>query len=434
MKDKLKSLYDNITNRMCKVKKSKATTKENIEINTKLVENDKIIKYINIFLYILYIITYSAMVVYQGMGNSISNWRYYILAIATIVSFISMMIVNGVKFYKKKIFGKELLFTIITAIIFLLISIFKAINAKVFLHYRTFVQISLFLLPSLYAFFIINIFSIKTIFRLFEITTIIIIILYFQESRHTIFDFFKFENWKNINFFESRSFTETHNFAEMFLQLFLFFYYFKDLCSNHIEKKTLTIFSIITFIFTILSFKRMGVLFAIFIIIIKHLKRIINYYNKVKFKPALLLGIVFTILTMIYTLFMQGKIFTNVDVFKLTSGRSWIMSLWANQNYLSYGYGSSMLIIGRYLEMDLIQIYLELNVFALFLFCFTFLRIAKKNIYANIIMIYAFMNLLTSSSLPWTGGWVVMLISIACISSDKVENENKKIQMLHCKS
>lgn len=375
---------------------------------------------INIILYFIYILIYSLLVVFFGLGNSVANWRYYILAGVVLLSFISIFIKYGKKVYKKKLFCKELLFTIFTAIVFLIFSLICSKNTGIPLHYRTLVQISLFLLPSLYAFNFINIFSMKTIFNIMKFTTLVIIVMYFLQPGHCLSDFFNLANWRAISFTGSVSFTESSEFAEVFLQLFVFFYYFKTKPIEKKQRRSLHIFSIVTLIFTILSFKRLGILFAIFIFIFG---KIVKRNQNLSFNPTVLLAIVFTILTIGYTKFMQGLIFTNIDVSKLTSWRNWILSLWETKGYLSYGYGSSMLVIGRYLEMDLVQIYLELNVIALLLFCFTFFRIAKRNGYSQLVMIYAFLNMLTASSLPWTLGWVIMMIAVSCIASDKYETE-----------
>ena len=97
------------------------------------------------------------------------------------------------------------------------------------------------------------------------------------------------------------------------------------------------------------------------------------------------------------------------------------------KGYLSYGYGTSMLVIGRYLEMDLVEIYMELNIFCLIIFIYSYFNICKKNIYANIIMIYVLANMLTASSLPWQISWVIMMINISFIVNfDSISNNSIK--------
>ena len=126
---------------------------------------------------------------------------------------------------------------------------------------------------------------------------------------------------------------------------------------------------------------------------------------------------------------MMGQMFNNIDLFSLTTGRNYILSLWEAKNYFSYGYGTSLLVINRYLEMDLLQVLLELNIISVFIFCFCYFRVAKKSLYSFLIMFYAFSNMLTASSLPYSLGWILLFITVFCISSDKCEDEGIKINI-----
>lgn len=321
-------------------------------------------------------------------------------------------------------YGKNLLYILGASFIFLILSIIKAIESKHSMDFRTIVQIGLMLMPAMYAFCFINIFSVKETINLMKLTLIAVIVIYFCEPNHNLMEFFNISKWMDIKIFNSSSFTESSLCAEPFLQLFLFFYYFSNVKNKDINCKELKVYKWISFIFTMLAFKRLGMVFAITVII---LEKIIDFRGEISPKFVWVFAIFFTISTIVYTKFMQGLIFTNIDVYKLTTGRDYILSLWKNKGYLTYGYGTSMLVIGRYLEMDLVQIYLELNVLALFIFTLSFYKIADKKIYSLIIMTYAFANMLTASSLPWSLGWIISLITIATISSNKCENENMKI-------
>ena len=307
----------------------------------------------------------------------------------------------------------------------MIFSLFKAREAGYSLNFRTIVQIGLVVMPAMYVFCFINIFSTKIIIKLMQITSILLIIIYFCEPNHNFLSFFNIENWSKVNILASESFTESSMCAEAFLQLFLFFYYFSRTKNIENNNKSLKIFTWVTFAFTMLSFKRLGMLFAIVIII---LEKIVDFRGKISPKFVWLFVIFFTVGTVIYTKFMQGEIFTNIDVYKFTTGRDYILSLWEKKDYLSYGYGTSMLVIGRYLEMDLIQIYLELNVVALFIFCYAFFRIANRSIYSLLIMTYTFVNLLTASSLPWSLGWIILLLTVLLISSGKANKEGYKFE------
>lgn len=381
---------------------------------------------INVITYVIFLLTYLISLEKFGMGETNSRIRYYMLVLSIGIGVTTLFIRYKKSFLqeKKKLYGKELLLIFFTSIVFLLVSISKAKQAEIDLNIRTYVQISLILLPALYAFCIVNIFSIKTIIHIMEFTLFVVIGAYFCEEGHTILDFFVIKNWTNISLIKSTSFTESHICSETFLQLFIFFYYFKNINNEKIDSKILNLSTVLSFIFTILSFKRLGMLFAISLVI---LEKLIDFRGKISSKFAIIFALFFTVITVFYTKFMQGYLFTDVDVFSLTSGRDYILSLWAKKDYLSYGYGSSMLLIGRYLEMDLVQIYLELNKISLYIFCYTIFKNAKQNIYSYIVMCYVFMNMLTASSLPYSLGWVLLLTTITCISSNKCNDEEINI-------
>lgn len=368
---------------------------------------------IDVIFYCIYIIIYVIVVSLYGFGNSISNLRYYVLFFLCILAALVYMIS---KKGKNKFICKENLFSIIVGIVFLTFSIIKAKNVGMSVPFRTIVQISLFLLPTLYAFYVVNFISSVNIIRMMKMTTFILIIGYFCEKSYKLLALLNINNWLHMQIF---NFTESANWAESFFQLFLFFYYIYH--KDKIKNKNLKFYYIISLIFTILCFKRLSVLFSFLVLFFgdKIIKK-----GDFKKNHKILITILFTISTIIYTLFMKGYIFDYDTVFKLTTGRNWILKMWEFTGYLSYGYGSSMLIIGRYLEMDLIEIYMELNIISLILFIYCYFNICKKNIYSNFIMVYVFLNMLTASSLPWQISWVVMMININYIS-----NYNEKILM-----
>lgn len=377
---------------------------------------------LNAIMYILYIICYLLTLTIYGMGTTQANIRYYILFIAVILNGIIMILKKN----RYKISYKNIIGFIILSIYLLIESYFKAKNAGMSLVMRTFIQISLTLLPSLYAFEIVNTFSMKSVIKIMKFTLIILIIIYFLEPKHNIFQFLNISNWLSIDITKSISFTESNLCAESFLQLFLFFLFFSDAKGDEINSKTNKKYMYIAFIFTILSFKRLGLVFSVFMLIIK---KIVDIRAEISKKNILLISIAFTFLTFLYTKIMMGEMLTNLNLFELTTGRDYILSLWEKNNYFSYGYGTSMLVINKYLEMDLVQIYLELNIYAVFIFCFFYFNISKKSFYSFAIMTYSFANMLTASSLPYSLGWIILFITVFSISSKKYENENIVIQI-----
>lgn len=164
-----------------------------------------------------------------------------------------------------------------------------------------------------------------------------------------------------------------------------------------------------------------AMLVAVCIII---LNKMVDWRGSISKYFAPVMALLFTIATVLYTEFMKGNLFPGFDIYNFTTGRDYILSLWNQINYMSYGYGSSMVLIGRYLEMDLVQIYMELNIIAVFAFSYVYFKIAGENVYSILVMTYAFFNMLTASSLPGSLSWIVAFLTIASVSSDKCRQEN----------
>lgn len=370
-----------------------------------------------IFIYAVFLLLYYYVLSKYGMGTSISNIRYYYLfAMMAFVFAIVLLRKNYKEWY-----AKELLLTIALGGIFLYMSYNIAKDADMNFSLRTYVQTFLIVGPAIYAFSIINIFDIKSIVRLMKISLVLTICGYFMESVHSIPQFFVLNNWLSINIFSSTgNFMESSICAEVFLQLFFFFYYFRNLNFTEKEKKSLNKYMILSFIFTIMSFKRLAILCCLCLFIGA---KFIDFNKEVSNKRYIITALIFCVITYFYTKFVKGEIFTNVDVTTFTTGRNYILYLWKLYNYKSFGFGTSLLVVGRYLEMDLVQIYMEMGFLALFLFVFTYFRIANKNNYSYIIMLYSFFNMLTASSLQMSAAWIIIFITVATISSRKIKDE-----------
>lgn len=372
---------------------------------------------INIFFYFLFVIVYFYVLVRYGMGTTQGNIRYILLLIAIVFAFLSIFFK-----YKKdqinKLYGKKLLFIIPLCFVIVVYSFFKAKNIGYNFSYRTLVQTSLILFPSLYVFCFINLFSTKSIVNMMKVTTVILILAYFFEGGHGIFDFFNISNWSSLSF--KYSFLESNICSGPFIYLFLLFNYFVESKEYDFDKKRLNIYRIVTLIFSILCFKRLGMLF---VIVMFFINRFVNWDKKISNKIFIIVGILFAVVTVLYTKFMEGTLLPQINVYQITTGRNYILSLWKNAEYLSYGYGTSMLVIGRYLEMDLVQMYLEMGFLITLLFCLSFFKIAQNKLYSLVIMTYAFLGLLTASMFPSILSTILLLINISIVSSNKIKDE-----------
>lgn len=371
--------------------------------------------------YTLFLLTYYFLVSKIGMGASTANIRYYFMFILTIVGLIILT-------YRSKFRGNysnELLLTIFVGLIFFIISKSKADSVGFVLNVRTYVQIFLIVCPSLMAYSVVNIFSVKEIITLMKVTTIITIIGYFMESSHSISSFINLENLVPSQLFSNNSILESSMCSEVFVQLFCFFFYFQNLNFDDQERKSLKFFSKLTLCFAVISFKRLAIVFCILLPLVCKFMNLKAPKNKNRY---FITSIIFCALTVLYSEFMNGEIFTNIDVYTFSTGRDYILSLWKSYNYFSYGYGTSLLIIGRYLEMDLVQIYLEIGVISVFIISFVYFKIVNKSNYSYLIMIYSFFNLLTASSFPLPVSWIILFITVGVISSDKLIDEGKRYE------
>lgn len=370
------------------------------------------------FLCYIYFSLYGFLVVSYNMGAKESEIRYIFLAIITAVMYISYCFRR--KTLKK---NKALLLIITTAAVFYAVSIILCVKQSVALPFRVYVQTSLFLLPAIFAYLLTSIMDKAEVLGMLKIVTIIGVVGYFLEPRHTPLQFLNPDNYKDIDLLHSRTFTESSHFSEFFTQLFVIFNYYADREESNRLKK----YKYISLVFALLSFKRLSVLFIILLLLANNRK--INLRTSIK-RNKLTIAImtsVVALLTVGYTLLLQGKIanFGYNNIFDLTSGRNWILSRWGEYNYKSYGYGSSMIFIDKYLELDLVQIFLELGLLPLILFIFSF-SAQSRNKYYKLVTLYVLGNMLTASTLPWINGTLIFFIGLYLTN-----NENGMVKESH---
>lgn len=377
-----------------------------------------------VILFLIVVLLYLICVVVVGItAGAYDNLRYIAFAIAIIHGYL-LLFLRGKLINAKKNFGNAIRYIYVVAAALYILSVVQAYKVNHLLGMRTYIQIALVLIPAMYAYVLVNLLNIRTITVLIEITLIINVIFYvFIEKGMSVF--FDWDNYRLISFIGSNSPFETSSNPDQFFACFVYLNFFRKTARTESEKMQHTFFFVLSILFVVLSFKRLAVVFVILILL---LNLVINLRAKLPRFIPMATAILFTIITYYYTLFMQGKLFSGINVYEFTVGRNYILSLWEKYNYFSYGYGSSLEIINRYLEMDLVQMYLEVGLLAVFLFAYAYFKISDINIYAYIIMVYQFLNLLTASSIPAPMGWTLILLTIACISSSKIDYEMIKIK------
>ncbi len=374
--------------------------------------------------YVFYMLTYmyclSVATFYSE--NYVDNLRYYVLAAVTVYGFVCMAC-QGMLFRKKNRINMSLALVLTMGFYLWIASVWKARSVGYPVAFRTYIQIALMILPMIYAYSLVNLLSVKTITRLMEFTLLCTVIFYFYETftKKGGWIFFDIDSWISISYFHSYSVFENSTYPEVFLFLFLFFNYYKNMNASKKEKLLLKVCQITSFVFVFLTFKRLTLLFAVLILAFG---RFIDFNGHVSRRMVLVTVFAITAFTVLYTKFMQGElVIGNIDTYRFSMGRDYILSLWKNHNYFSYGLGTSLLIIGRYLEMDLVQLYLEMGIVAVFFLAFAFFQVSSTNIYTYILMLYEFLELLVASTFPTSFNWILLFVTVGCIATDKMEVE-----------
>lgn len=349
------------------------------------------------------------------------NLKYLLVAAAVGVAILQILIFRiREKESRDYIFKKELIILLIICAIFLLYSGYLAHKLNVPIAKRTYVEILYLVIPALYAFCIVNTYDFNQIEKLMKITFWAYLILYMYSIN--IFAV-SINDILNISFINSTSYFESSIFAFPMLVLFFFFSYYRKNENNKY-------YWIGSFILTLLTFKRMIMVWAIILFIVDN---IVELRVTVQKRWKYILAAIFIFATVIYYQALRdiglGKVIVDtlgLDLESGTMGRKWFLSLLLNRPYSTFGYGSSSIVLGeifnigdiKYLEMDLVKIYLELGIICLSIFTIYLWKITKDNLFSIVMMLSIFMNLLVSHSLTNPFEWTIVYLTIIYISQD----------------
>lgn len=374
----------------------------------------KINRYIN-FNVILFILIYfsrsitDAIFVSRGIESNIwINLKYFFVLAAILFSY--------PKLKRKGIFLKETYSIIFTIFMLLIISIFLQIyRGKIFV--ATFESCFKLLLPPIYVYCFINTTSFEDIYKCMSVTLIFAFFSYILEIG---FANFTVLNFKSINFRASYSPFESHFASGTSIALCVFFSYYR-------QNKVL---SALSFLFVLLTFKRLSVVFAFCVFILPHL---CNVNKPISPKKKKYIIVFFISMTLIYYLLLlpQSSILFerlfNMPQREFTMARNTILKNLLNSGYKSSGLGTIIAITHKDLEMDLISILLETTMLGLIIFTLGYWQCAGNNFYTYLYMLFQFTNLLTSHSLSNSFNWILAFICISCISY------KKKMEFRHIK-
>lgn len=343
-----------------------------------------------------------ALYVAQGRDGFAVSSKYITLILGIICSYIIIQKrkEQGIKI----VFTNEFLRILFVVAIFLLFSLFYVlISGKA--TKQTINDLLYIVLAIIYAYGIINSFYFEDINNCMKFLLIMSIIAYVLEIGTSNFTI---ANIINSSFLDSSSVFESSYSASGSMIMCTFFCYYRKQWK----------WTLLSFAFCLLTFKRMNIVFAVFFLLYPVF---FNINKPIKRKIIVLLMVLFTSCTiLLYYLYQaqNAELFENIfhiSATQLSTGRNLYLQNVINRGFESFGYGSSTVVNGKSIEMDFIKIYIELGIIPLMVFIWNYYNISYKNSYCFWIMTQNMLNFLTSHSLTSVFNWGLRFIVIAFI-------------------
>lgn len=278
--------------------------------------------------------------------------------------------------------------------------------------------------PMLIGYLLINTWTKNEIMFVMKVSFIIAYIEYLFSLKMSLIEIFKFfleADYSNTN----SSLLESNTFPFLALGFFAFFMYFKG---NHLYK-------IASFIFVMMTYKRMVMLTAVLLLILSFFKL------KEKSVPKIYVAFTIIILSCLgYAFFeaiqpaniSQSSYDLGIDLRDFTTNRTDRLAWLETTNFQSYGFGSSTDFMYKNfnnfaLEMDSVALIVELGIVSLIAFFTFYLRFAQKNMYVFVFMIGLLLNSVFSSGMSTTFGWLIILITMSSII-DSTKTESRRLE------
>lgn len=271
-------------------------------------------------------------------------------------------------------------------------------------------------IPCFIAYVLLNTLTFDDVFKAMKIVLVFSIIGYVLELGIGVFTL---ANLRLISFVNSFSPFESSAASGIATSLCAFFSFYRK------EKK----WTIISLLYSIMTFKRIAVVFSLIMFIMPYFWDVTRIVKK---KWTKLLALLFIIATMSYYYLLQpdnirilsdflSKYF-DLDVRTFTMGRSYMFETFFNSNYISYGLGSIADYIGAAsaytglgIEMDLIRILCETSIVGLVGLVVYMWKLPGRQIYGVVYMFSIMLNLLTSHSLTSYHGWIIKYLVIGSV-------------------
>ena len=175
---------------------------------------------------------------------------------------------------------------------------------------------------------------------------------------------------------------------------------------------------LLSFIFNLLTFKRIAIVYSIAMLIIP---MFVDIDKNIKLGTKRIIPVVFIIMTLIYYNLLlpdNAELFFrlfNVDLNTFTMSRNVLFSRLLDSGYTMNGLGTTYYYINHLLEMDLIRILVETSVIGLIVFVVGYWKVCSRNLYCILVYMYVFINLLLSHSIYNSFDWIILFITLATI-------------------
>lgn len=333
----------------------------------------------------------------------------YLVTVFIILIFMLQVIYSGIN-GKKLIYLYELANMGTSVVVIVLLSLYYCHkNYYGNWNFRSTVEIFYLIIAMLIPFCCINLFELKKMDKLMKVLLVIYIVLYIFEIGQTSFSF---NDILKISLKNSYSPFESQKLSAYAMLMFVYFSTFKN--RENYNSYIISIF------FVLFAFKRTSIIFMCTLLV---LDTIFIVRKKMRKWVNILIKFLFIIATIVYALLLNADVQMalyetfGIDLAQFTSARAWFFNSLMNAGYKTSGYGTTTIELGRawwdvgekYLEMDLVKILLEVGIVGLVVFVWTYMNLARNNMYNQVILCYLFANMLFSHSLTNPYYWAIML-------------------------
>lgn len=362
------------------------------------------IKYstINAFIFFMAIVvmTFTADMEQAGM---VSMLKYYVCCLGIAFSVVCVKLKTHMFQYELK----NVLWVIVS------FAVITAIKTGIYGGFtnRSLYELFFLALPILYAYCLINTVPFKVMDRFMFFTLVISFVGYLLSLRMGFSAIIS--ALSTLSFSGSFSLLESHSFSGISIALALYYLYFR-------KNKVGMILSVL---FVIMTFKRLAVLT---VIVLFFLPKLLDEDKAVNKKLLNVTKIAIAVLGVAYfAAFIPSNIgfvenLFHIDLKQFTMGRTYrFLYAYNGIGFRNGGLGSVYTyLISKYgigIEMDIAKLMFEVTPLGVLILINNFFNTSRQSVYCFLIMIYLFINMITSHCLASVFTWLIVYITFGMI-------------------